>query len=64
MHFVVKGGFILYTAYKLKAFPDMVHAGNGLLNDALSLRRSEAFGLSIDTDMVQLLLEHDASPNH
>lgn len=60
MQFVVERGLILYTAHKVKASPDIVHARNGLLNDALPLWRLE---VQIDTSMVQLLLEHNASPN-
>lgn len=31
---IVRGSLLLYVAHRLKMFPDMVHAGNGWLDDA------------------------------
>ena len=54
---VVERGLLLYTAHILKKSPDMIHAGDGFLDHALLWIHE------INPDMVQLLLEHGASPN-
>lgn len=59
----VKGSLLLYTAHKLERSPEMVHIGDGLLDFALAGSAPDEFNDRIDPQMVQLLLEHGASPN-
>ena len=59
----VKGSLLLYTAHKLELSPEMIHIENSLLDFALSRPALADFNDGIDPHMVQLLLEHGASPN-
>lgn len=60
---IVKGSLLLYTSHKLSLSPGLVHAGHGLLDDALWPWEFADLNNGIDPDMVRLLLEHGASPN-